>query len=151
MLDISESRLRRWERQGLVTPAETFGFSDLIALRTLQKLRENGISSRSIGRALTALRQKLSGVESPLSELKIVSDGKAIAVQIAGEKMEAITGQLLFNFETRELGDVRAFPEQRPPEPRSQAAAAEPGSRRALRWRNRAPRSSRLSKPIRRR
>lgn len=125
MLDISEAQLRRWERKGLVPPAETFGFSDLIALRTLQKLRENGIPPRSIGRALASLKQKLSGVEHPLSELKIVSDGRSISVQVAGEKMEAVTGQFLFNFDTAELGGLRAFPEPRPPEPRVLAAESE--------------------------
>jgi tetratricopeptide (TPR) repeat protein len=109
MLGVSEQLLRSWERHGLIPGAATFSFSDLIALKTLQKLRENRIPPRKIGRALTALKKKLSHVEQPLSELKIFSDGRTIAVQIAGQKMEALTGQLLFNFDTAELGSLTSF------------------------------------------
>jgi tetratricopeptide (TPR) repeat protein len=74
-------------------------------------LRENRIPSKQIVRALVSLKQKLSHVESPLSELKIVSNGRSIAVQIAGQRMEAITGQMLFDFDTAEIGSLRAFPQ----------------------------------------
>ena len=109
MLGVSEQQLRSWERHGLIPGVATFSFSDLIALKTLQKLRENRVPPRKIGRALTALKKKLSHVEHPLSELKIFSDGRTIAVQIAGQKMEALTGQLLFNFDTAELGGLKSF------------------------------------------
>jgi tetratricopeptide (TPR) repeat protein len=113
MLRVSEQQLRSWERHGLIPGVAMFSFSDLIALKTLQKLRENRVPPRQIGRALTALKKKLSYVEQPLSELKIFSDGRTIAVQIAGQKMEALTGQLLFNFDTSELGSVRSFEPKR--------------------------------------
>ena len=109
MLGVSEQLLRSWERHGLIRGVPAFSFSDLIALKTLQKLRENHVPPRKIGRALTALKKKLSHVEQPLSELKIFSDGHTISVQIAGQKMEALTGQLLFNFDTSELGSIAAF------------------------------------------
>jgi tetratricopeptide (TPR) repeat protein len=109
MLGVSEQLLRSWERHGLIRGEAGFSFSDLIALKTLQKLRENHIQPRNIGRALTALKKKLSHVEHPLSELKIFSDGRTITVQIAGQKMEALTGQMLFNFDASELGRLRAF------------------------------------------
>ena len=109
MLGVSEQLLRSWERHGLIRGEPSFSFSDLIALRTLQKLRENRVPPRKIGRALTALKKKLSHVEQPLSELKIFSDGRTIAVQIAGQKMEALTGQMLFNFDTSELRSIASF------------------------------------------
>jgi tetratricopeptide (TPR) repeat protein len=111
MLAISDQQLRGWQRQGFIPADDTFSFSDLIALRALQKLRENRIPSKQISHALVSLKQKLSGVDRPLSELKIVSDGRSIAVQIAGQKMEAITGQMLFDFDTAEIGGIRAFPQ----------------------------------------
>src|SRR5207237_7905210 len=110
MLAISDQQLRGWQRQGFIPAAETFSFSDLIALRALQKLRENHIPSKQIGRALVSLKRRLTDVASPLSELKIVSDGRSIAVHIAGQKMEAVSGQLLFDFDTAELAAVRTFP-----------------------------------------
>ena len=111
MLAISGQQLRGWQRKGFIPPDDAFSFSDLIALRALQKLRESRIPSKKIGRALVSLKQKLSGVEWPLSELKIVSNGRSIAVQLAGQKMEAITGQMLFDFDTAELTAVRSFPQ----------------------------------------
>lgn len=107
MLSISERQLRAWQRLGWIRETAAFSFADLIALRTLQKLRENRIPVSRIGHALASLKKKLAHVEHPLSELKIVSDGRSIAVQIAGEKMEAITGQLLFDFDTAALGSVK--------------------------------------------
>jgi len=109
MLAISEQQLRGWQRQGFIPAENTFSFSDLIALRALQKLRANRIPAKQIGRALVSLKQKLAHVSSPLSELKIISNGRSIAVHIAGQTMEAITGQMLFDFDTAELGAVRAF------------------------------------------
>ncbi len=111
MLAISDRQLRGWQRQGFLPPDDAFSFSDLIALKALQKLREDRIPSKKIGRALESLRQKLTGVVWPLSELKIVLNGRTIAVQIAGQKMEAITGQMLFDFDTAGMPTVRAFPQ----------------------------------------
>jgi tetratricopeptide (TPR) repeat protein len=111
MLDISEQQLRGWQRHGFIPAAENYTFSDLIALRALQKLRANRIPSKQIGRAIVSLKRKLSDIVSPLSELKIVSNGRSIAVHIAGQRMEAISGQMLFDFETAELASVRSFPQ----------------------------------------
>lgn len=124
MLGVTEQQLRGWQRQGLIPPADSFTFSDIIALRTLQKLRENGVPSRRIGRALASLKQKLSEVRHPLAELKIVSDGRAIAVQVAGDRMEPITGQFLFNFDTAELGGLATI-KPRAPDGRPQTEQAE--------------------------
>ena len=55
MLAISEQQLRGWQRHGFIPGTDTFSFSDLIALRALQKLRQNKIPSKQIGRALVSL------------------------------------------------------------------------------------------------
>jgi tetratricopeptide (TPR) repeat protein len=106
ILKIRENRLRAWERRGLCQSKAEFGFADLIALKTLQKLRENRIPPDRIRDSLEALRQKLSDVKRPLWELKIVSDGRRVAVELPKGKMEALTGQMLFNFETASLKAV---------------------------------------------
>ncbi len=110
---LSERQLRSWERQELIPAADRYSFSDLIALQTLIKLRENRISVSQIGRAMDSLRRKLDWVKQPLAELRIISDGKRIAVQVAGQKMEAISGQILFDFEAAEVGGVTSFPERK--------------------------------------
>ena len=109
---LSERQLRTWERQELLRAAESYSFSDLIAVKTLIKLRENHIRGSQIARALKSLRQKLDWVKQPLSELRIISDGKKISVHLSGQKMEAISGQILFDFDAAELRTVARFPER---------------------------------------
>ena len=121
---LSERQLRSWERQRLIPAASSYSFSDLIAFQTLIKLRENKISSREILRALESLREKLGWVKQPLSELRVVSDGGRIAVQLSGQKMEAISGQILFDFDASELGGIKNFPERKPKFNRSHESEA---------------------------
>jgi tetratricopeptide (TPR) repeat protein len=124
MLHLSERQLRSWERLGLVPAAEIYSFRDLIALRTIGELRVHRIPLRKIGRALDSLKQKLSEVHDPLAELKIFSDGRHIAVRVAGQNMEALTGQILFDFDTSELASVQSLPPQPPPPPRERDSEA---------------------------
>ena len=109
ILKITENRLRSWERAGLCEHRSEFGFADLIALKALQKLRENRIPNERIKRSLASLTEKLSGIERPLWELKITSDGRKVAVELPGGKMEALSGQMLFNFEASSLKPVTAL------------------------------------------
>jgi tetratricopeptide (TPR) repeat protein len=109
-LRVSERQLKSWERQGLLVPAQSFGFSEMIALRTLVGLRDNKISPAKIRAALTALRAHLGDGRNPLHELKIYSHGKKIQVQLAGRRMEPVTGQLLLDFDEEEISRLLAFP-----------------------------------------
>lgn len=110
---VTERQLKSWERQQLIPTAETYSFSDLIAIQTIMKLRENRIQPRQIGRAVESLRQKLDGVKQPLAELRVVSNGKKIAVHVAGQRMEAISGQILFDFDASGLSGVKTFPDRK--------------------------------------
>ena len=110
---VTERQLLSWERQHLIAAAESYSFSDLIALQTIVKLRERRIPVRQIGQAIEALRTKLDWVKQPLAELRIVSDGRRIAVHVAGQKMEAISGQILLDFEAASLGGIRSFPDRK--------------------------------------
>jgi len=121
---VTERQLRSWERQGLIPAAQAYSFSDLVAIQTLLKLRESHIPPRQIGRAMASLRQKLEGVKQPLAELRIVSNGRKIAVHVAGQKMEALTGQILFDFDASGLGGVTSLAERKPSAVRLREAEA---------------------------
>ena len=110
---LSERNLRSWERQALLPEAESYSFSDLITIRTIVELRAKGFRSPQIAQAVESLRAKLDGVKQPLSELRVLSNGKKIAVRVAGQKMEAISGQIVFDFDASELGGIKTFPERK--------------------------------------
>ena len=110
---LSERQLQSWERQDLVARAESYSFSDLIAFKTLLKLRQSRIPAREIARALRSLREKLSWIKQPLSELRVVNDGRRITVHVGGQKMEAVSGQILLDFDAAELGGLRSFPDRK--------------------------------------
>ena len=102
---LSERQLQSWERQRLIPAAASYNFSDLLAFQTLIKLRENKVPVREIARALASLREKLDWVKQPLSELRVVSDCGRVAVHLSGQKMEAVSGQILFDFDAPALGE----------------------------------------------
>lgn len=108
--NVSERQLRAWEKQGLVKAAENFGFSDLLALKTLKKLRELRIPPKRIQSAVSSLKSKLEHIDYPLAQLRITAEGRRITVHVGGERMEPITGQLLFDFDSKEIEKLKAFP-----------------------------------------
>jgi tetratricopeptide (TPR) repeat protein len=114
VLGITERQLKSWEQQKLVTPTAHYGFRELLALRTLVKLRKDRVPPAQIRRALAALRLKLRHIENPLTELKLYSNGKKIRVEVAGREMEAESGQLILNFDEVELTRLRQFPTKDP-------------------------------------
>lgn len=110
LLDITETILAKWEDHGFVEAAEEYSFRDLIALRTLGQLRRERFRPERIRRVVEMLRERLRHISNPLSELKVFTDGRKIAVQVDGGKMEPITGQLLLDFDKREIQRLLQFP-----------------------------------------
>ena len=110
MVDVTERQLSSWEKQGFVPAGPSFEFSSLLALKTLKRLRELKVSPRRIQLAIQALRDRLKDVEQPLSQLRIVAENGRITVHIAGTRMEPVSGQLLLDFNAKELEKLRAFP-----------------------------------------
>jgi len=112
MVDVSERQLRAWERLDLIPAREDFGFSDLVALKTLKKLRELRVAPKQIQLAIRSLKLKLrhEGIDHPLAQLRLTADGRKITVHIGGSRMEPVSGQLLLNFDAAELEKLRTFP-----------------------------------------
>jgi tetratricopeptide (TPR) repeat protein len=136
LLAITERQLRDWERHNLISTAQTFAIPDLIALRTLAKLRKDRIPPARIRAALNALRDRLREVEDPLRELRVIADGRRIRVEIAGQHMEPMSGQLLFNFDGAELRRLLSFPRagERKDEERGKRDAAERSFQKGLQF-----------------
>jgi tetratricopeptide (TPR) repeat protein len=108
ILDVSDKQLRYWEKLRLVSPQKVgakkfYDFRDLITLRTAKQLIEKGVTAQRLRRSMEALQHQLAEVKSPLTELRIRSNGRDVIVERAGMQLEPISGQIMLNFETREL------------------------------------------------
>ncbi len=110
ILGVTGKQLDYWDRLRLVSPRKEVGnrsydFGDLIGLRTVKQLVDEGVPANRLRRALAALREKLAQVHAPLAELRVLSDGKDIVVERDGARLEPLSGQFVLNFETRELDE----------------------------------------------
>jgi tetratricopeptide (TPR) repeat protein len=131
-LGVSKRQLDSWEKQNLLPSGGSFSFSDILALRTLVGLRKSNVSAVQIRKAVHAVRRHFREFENPLTEIKIYSQGKKIEVQFAGnKKMEAISGQLILNFDQAEISKLLSFPGQAE---ESEAARKMKSRREAEHW-----------------
>ena len=102
-------QLRYWDRVGLVSPTlqgsggrpgvrRLYNFRDLVALRVVRSLLDNGMSLQRVRRAWDYLRRE-GDMEGHLAEVKLVTDGHSIfrVSNDDGELMYALRqGQLAF-------------------------------------------------------
>src|SRR3970282_1606392 len=95
ILNISSKQLAYWERLRLVEPRTGWGekfyrLGALISLRAVKQLVEQRVPARRLRRAVEALREQLAEVEAPLTELRIVSDRRGGARELAGQPLRAL-------------------------------------------------------------
>jgi tetratricopeptide (TPR) repeat protein len=129
LIGLSEAKLRSLDKAGIVTPSarkngrRVYDFADLIALRTAKALFDQRIRLREVTRAISALKADLPKIKRPLSELRIVSDGRSIVVESAEGSFEPATGQMMLDLSVKTLRDdiVRVL---RPSAGRERARAA---------------------------
>lgn len=109
LTNCTHHQLRYWDRVGLVQPSlQTSGgrpgvrrlytFRDLVALRVVRSLLDNGMSLQRVRRAWDYLRRE-GGMDNHLSEVKLVTDGQTIfrVSSDDGEILDALRqGQLSF-------------------------------------------------------
>lgn len=102
-------QLRYWDRVGLVKPSiqqtggrpgvrRLYSFRDLVALRVVRGLLDNGMSVQRVRRAWDYLRRH-ADIDGHLAEVKLVTDGHTIfhIAQDEGELLDALRdGQLAF-------------------------------------------------------
>lgn len=112
VLHITERQIRSWVKQELIPERQIFGFSELLAMQTLLKLRRDKIPPATIRKAVTALRSKVRHITNPLTELRIYAHGSKVRVDLDGSTIEPVSGQLLLNFDRDELKKLLAFPEK---------------------------------------
>lgn len=105
----TQHQLRYWDRVDLVRPSiqgtggrpgvrRLYSFRDLVALRVVRSLLDNGMSVQRVRRAWDYLRRNAE-MDSHLSEVKLVTDGNTIFRIASGDEelLDALReGQLAF-------------------------------------------------------
>jgi DNA-binding transcriptional MerR regulator len=102
-------QLRYWDRVSLVSPSvqntggrpgvrRLYSFRDLVALRVVRSLLDNGMSLQRVRRAWDYLRRE-GGMDDHLAQVKLITDGQSIfkVSRDDGELLDALReGQLAF-------------------------------------------------------
>ncbi len=111
LLGISPGRLRSLDKSGIASPSgkrhgrRAYTFQDVIALRAAQAMLSQNLRLRDVSRAVSNLRSTLPRVARPLAELRIVYDGHNVLVRQQEGDFDAMTGQMVFDFDVRGLRD----------------------------------------------
>jgi tetratricopeptide (TPR) repeat protein len=133
ILKLSPERLRYWEKTGLVAPARDgdgralYGFRDLVCVKTVLVLLENGVPLRRIRRSVETIRGRVPALDRPLEALRVWLEGSdRVVLRHEGVLVEP-SGQLVLDFRLA------------PPSPEDVAplplrGAAEPDPMSALEW-----------------
>ncbi|MEZ5354354.1 MAG: tetratricopeptide repeat protein [Bryobacteraceae bacterium] len=132
MAGVSARQMRRWERSGLIEEAVSYDFRQLLALRVLVQLKASKLRPDKIRRALDSVRQKLEGIANPLTDLKLYVDGKRIHARVAGQHLDAESGQLVLAFHDEPGYDTAVMLPRRDEEER--AAASRRKQKEAESW-----------------
>ena len=98
ILRIHPRQLRGWERSGLISPAESYTFQDLVQLRKLRDLRATRLSAARISASVVAMRS-VSGMTNPLLEAGTARQGSHLIFRHSGTAVDPITRQLVFDFD----------------------------------------------------
>lgn len=103
ILHVTPRQLVNWERNGLITSAEAYSFSDLLEIKKVRDLCAMSVRPAVIRQSLDAMRKQASGVEKPLLEAGAWSTAKhRVAFRHDGKLLEPIAGQFLMDFSERE-------------------------------------------------
>ncbi len=114
ILEVPEARLRGLARAGFLAPQRgpvgplSFGFRDLLLLRTTKGLLESGVPMRRIRRIWASLREQLAA-DLPLTSITIHTDGEEVVASDGGARWQPDSGQFLLNFEASEIAERADF------------------------------------------
>lgn len=107
IVGVSPRQLHYWQRLRLIRPRVRWGerfysFSDLVALGSIKRLTGEQVPAGRLSRAVAALEKQFGEQRLPLDKLKVLSNGKQLAVISPGpdsRPFDPFTGQLWLHFE----------------------------------------------------
>jgi len=110
LLKVEGRQLRSWERQQLIPELPEYRFADLLALKTVIRLRGDQVHPRVIKQSLRALAERLKDLPHLSEDVRVYKEGNRVRVQIGKQKMEPVSGQLLFDFAEHEINKLLQLP-----------------------------------------
>jgi DNA-binding transcriptional MerR regulator len=104
----TENQLKYWVKIGIVHPQKIgklhlYSFRDIIKLRLIISLKENGLSLQKIHKGIKKLSDLLPDSDDPLTRLIIYTDGFDMIVSEKGKYFSATTMQRFFQFDTEKI------------------------------------------------
>ena len=125
---LTESRVRYWAQTGFINPStrgpggrRCYTFKDLVAIRAARELLDRGVPLQRVRKNLQALREALPQLDTPLSHLRVQSDGEDLVVSCEEGVFEPVSGQLVIDFDVdalqQEATQILQLDEKRMPEP----------------------------------
>ncbi len=106
LLDVPVSRIRAWERAGLIRPVRKvhrlpyFDFQEVTSARRLSELLDAGVARSEIESSLRKLETVVGDVERPLAQLSLLERDTHVVYRDDRGLLHAATGQRMFEFES---------------------------------------------------
>lgn len=103
------SRLRYWHRSGLLGPSARvagrnyYTFQDLVGVRAAKGLLQQGVALQQVRASVDSLRRAFPDTSRPLSELRLMADGRSVLVHDDVGAYEPTTGQAVLDFSVDRL------------------------------------------------
>lgn len=110
MLKIDSRQLKSWERHQLMPELSEYTFLDLLTLKELVRLSSEDLHPRAMKLAIQSARNRLNDVPEGSGSIRVYKEGRRVRVQIGKHKMEAASGQLLFDFAESEIRKILQLP-----------------------------------------
>lgn len=108
---ISQRRLRYWDRIGLIPSSgvsarkRLYSFRDLVAIRAVKKLLDEGISLQRIRNDLQTVRHQFPHLSTSLACLRMYSEHMRLLIREGSSVFDASTGQRLLNLVPSDHGE----------------------------------------------
>lgn len=123
LINISYRQIVYWDKTNFIKPSyrrrgkyRLYTFTDLIQLRVIKLLRENGSSIQHLRRTIKSLKSLLPQCHHPLVDLTFLIEGDRILVFNGEILMNSATGQSYIRFDVKSLCDEigKVFPDTAP-------------------------------------
>ncbi|MGB5157356.1 helix-turn-helix domain-containing protein [Desulfobacterium sp. N47] len=106
----TENQLKYWVKIGIIVPEKKgkthyYSFRDIIKIKLIISMKENGLSLQKIQRGINNLSNLLPYSDNLLTRLIIFTDGRDMFVNEKGKYFSATSMQRFFGFDTEKLNN----------------------------------------------